>query len=48
MTSRMPSDLGKEKIKKMLAEERKEKLLNDWVVDLRKRAAVKILISGKN
>lgn len=48
MTSRMPSDLEKEKIKKMLAEERKEKLLNDWVVDLRKRAAVKILISEKN
>jgi len=48
MTSRMPPDLEKEKIKKMLAKERKEKLLNDWVVDLRKRAAVKILISEKN
>lgn len=33
-------------IKKVLVEEKREKLLNDWLDDLRKRASIKILAEG--
>ena len=43
-----PSDFEKDKIKKMLVEEKKEKIINDWIAELKKKASVKILISGNN
>lgn len=46
--SRIPSGPEKDNIRKMLMEERKEKILNDWIADLRKRASIKVLLGGKN
>jgi parvulin-like peptidyl-prolyl isomerase len=37
----------KERIRKMLIEDRKEKIISDWIADLRKKASVKILIKNK-
>jgi len=42
------SDSEKDKIKKMLAEEKKGKLIIDWIASLREKASIKILVSGKN
>lgn len=38
----MPSDLEKERIKKMLIDGKKEKAINDWTADLREKASIKI------
>jgi hypothetical protein len=45
---RTPSDSEKVRIKRMLIDERKEKILSDWISDLRKKASIKILISDTN
>ncbi len=47
-SSRTLSTIEKERIKKILAEEKKEKVINDWMSDLKKKASVKILINRKN
>jgi hypothetical protein len=46
--SKTLSDAEKNGIKKILIEEKKEKIMNDWVNDLRKRAYIKVLLNGKN
>ena len=46
--SRLPSDRGKEKIRMMLTEEKKENIINDWISSLRKNATIKILENEKN
>jgi parvulin-like peptidyl-prolyl isomerase len=35
----------KDSLRKMLTEEKREKMINDWIADLRKKATVKILIN---
>ena len=47
-SSQMPSDAEKERIKKMLIEEKKEIIINDWMADLRKKASIKVLINRAN
>jgi hypothetical protein len=42
--SRAPSVPERDNIRKMLIEERKEKILNDWIADLRKKASIKVLV----
>jgi hypothetical protein len=46
--SKTLSEAEKNGIKKILIEEKKEKIMNDWVNDLRKRAYIKVLLNGKN
>jgi hypothetical protein len=46
--ARAPSIRERDGIRKMLLEERKEKILSDWTADLRKRASIKVLVGGKN
>jgi hypothetical protein len=43
--SQMRRSVEKDKIRKMLIEEKKEKMLSDWIAGLRKNASVKILIN---
>ncbi|MBI5640009.1 MAG: hypothetical protein HZA17_06245 [Nitrospirae bacterium] len=38
----------REKIKKMLAEEKKEHTVNDWISGLREKATVKIMVNGNH
>jgi hypothetical protein len=38
-----PSEAEREKIKKILIEERKEKLINEWIAELREKASIKIM-----
>lgn len=42
--STRPAGLDREGLRKMLADEKKEKMINNWIADLRKKATVKILI----
>jgi hypothetical protein len=42
----LPSEV--EKIKKMLTDEKKQQMIDDWIAGLRKKASVKILLDGKN
>jgi hypothetical protein len=37
----------KEKIQTMLIEEQKEKLINDWISDLKNKATIRILVTGE-
>jgi len=46
--SRTLSAEEKNSIRKMLIEEKKEKIMDDWVNDLRKKASIKVLLNGKN
>ncbi len=48
VSSRPPSGTEKENIRNMLIDEKKEKIMNDWIADLRKKASIKVLITGKN
>jgi hypothetical protein len=43
-----PSASEKGEIKKMLLEDRKEEMLNDWISDLREKASIKILVNEKD
>ncbi len=45
--SPMPRDLEKDKIKKMLIEEQKEKIISEWIADLREKASIKTLLNGE-
>lgn len=47
-SARLPSDRDKEKIRMMLTEEKKEKMMNDWIAALRKEATIKIPANEKN
>jgi len=42
--SARPAAPDRESIRKMLAEEKREKMINDWIANLREKAKVKILI----
>lgn len=42
--SARPATPDRESIRKMVAEEKREKMINDWIDDLREKAKVKILI----
>lgn len=46
-SSRTLSSIEKESIKNMLIEGKKEKIINDWLADLRKNARIKILLKGE-
>jgi hypothetical protein len=46
--TRIIPDIEKERIRKMLIEDRKEKIISDWIADLRKKASIKIFIKGEN
>lgn len=43
-----PSDTEKESIKSILISEKKEKAIDDWIADLRKKASIKIFLNEKN
>ncbi|MEW6586433.1 MAG: hypothetical protein AB1442_12585 [Nitrospirota bacterium] len=45
--SRTIPETEKEKIKEMLVEEKKEKMINDWVADLKSKATIEILVGGQ-
>jgi hypothetical protein len=45
--SRVPSGQDREKIRKMLEEEKKETIISDWIAGLRKKAAIKILANER-
>jgi len=47
-SAKIPSAPEKEEVKKMLLEDKKEEMINDWIADLRKKASIKILVNGKN
>lgn len=47
-SAKTPSASEKEEIKKILIEDKKEKMISDWIDDLRKKASIKILLNGKN
>jgi len=47
-STRMPSDTDKDKIKMMIAEVKKEKIINDWMAGLRKNAKIKIMVKEEN
>jgi hypothetical protein len=40
-----PSESETEEIKKFLIERKKEKIINDWIADLRRKASIKILLN---
>jgi parvulin-like peptidyl-prolyl isomerase len=44
----LPSEHDKQDIRAMLSEEKKEKIINEWISDLRKKAIVKIYLKEKN
>lgn len=44
----LPSEHDKEHIRAMLSEEKKEKIINEWMSDLREKAKIKIYIKEKN
>ncbi len=44
----LPSEHDKQHIRAMLAEEKKEKIINEWISDLREKAKIKIYIKEKN
>jgi parvulin-like peptidyl-prolyl isomerase len=43
-----PSTIDKDRIKRMLTECKKEKMINDWITDLREKASIKILLNVKD
>lgn len=43
-----PSAIEKDKIREMLKEGKKERILNDWIAELREKASIKILLDGKH
>jgi hypothetical protein len=45
--SRSISESEKEKIKTMLVEEKKERLINEWIADLKSKATIKIPVAGE-
>jgi hypothetical protein len=45
---RVPSTEEKEKIREMLREEKRERMINDWIAGLKKKASIKILINNEN
>jgi hypothetical protein len=45
---RVPSTEEKEKIREMLREEKRERMINDWIAGLKKKASIKILINKEN
>jgi hypothetical protein len=45
---RTPSDSERDGMRKMLLEEKKGKIINDWIADLREKASIKILIGSTN
>jgi hypothetical protein len=47
-SAKMPSASEKEEIKKTLIEDKKEKMISDWIADLRKKASIKILVNEEN
>lgn len=46
--SRTPSASEKEGIKRRLVEGKKEKIINEWLADLRKKATIEILLNENN
>ena len=44
-TSCAPRSVDRERLRRALIEEKKEKVINDWAADLRKKAFIKILIN---
>jgi len=44
----LPSEHDKQHIRSMLSEEKKEKIINEWISDLREKAKIKIYIKETN
>jgi parvulin-like peptidyl-prolyl isomerase len=44
----LPSEHDKQLIRSMLLEEKKDKIINEWISDLRKKAKIEIYIKEKN
>jgi parvulin-like peptidyl-prolyl isomerase len=47
-SAKMPSASEKGEIRKMLLDDKKEEMMNDWIADLRKKASIKIFVKEKN
>jgi hypothetical protein len=42
------SDMKKDEIRKLIADEKKDEMINEWLEGMRSRAKIKVLISGTN